>query len=82
MLVMHIQFHSNLPITSSVVGVEDGVSDSKLAMTVAFSSRDGLANLTLVDTYIRSLIALTSFLQDFTNHNFADMRLFFVDLNR
>ena len=58
MLVMHIQFHSNLPITSSVVGVEDGVSDSKLAMTVAFSSRDGLASLTLVDTYIRGVIAL------------------------
>ena len=42
----------------SVVGVEDGVSDSKLAMTFAFSSQDGLASRTLVDTYIRSIIGL------------------------
>ena len=53
----------------SVVGVEDGVSDSKLAMTVAFSSRDGLAGRTLVDTECN---CITSFLQDFTNHTFAD----------
>ena len=41
-----------------MVGVEDGVSDSKLAMTFAFSSQDGLAGCTLVDTYIRSIMAL------------------------
>ena len=41
----------------SVVGVEDELSDSKLAMTVAFSSQDGLASRTLVDTYRRSVIA-------------------------
>ena len=41
-----------------MVGVEDEVSNSKLAMTFAFSSQDGLASHTLVDTYIRSVIAL------------------------